>query len=367
MARRPILVTGGTGQLAPRPGRRRRPRPVPRGRPPGLRFRPAGDHRRRVPRKPPPAWWSTPPPTPRWTRPRTDAEAAYRANRDGPGALARLCAAAGIPLIHVSTDYVFDGAKGAPYVETDPTAPTGVYGATQAGRRAGGAGRRRAARSSCAPPGSMPPTGKNFVRTMLRVGAERDRLRVVADQRGCPTTAADLGRRDPGHRRRGCATAGRTATPACSTPPAAARPPGTASRSPCSRKPHGTAPASRWSRPSPPPTSPPRQSVQRTHGWTAASWRRCSACGCHPGAQAWHARSRPFTRRSRRASGAANSRGGADRRRAARLSPPRVQTQTITGPANIRRPPRRVPAEGRTAFSVVFGNILYIPSMQDHR
>ena len=61
----------------------------------------------------------------------TDAEAAYRANRDGPAILARLCAAADIPLIHVSTDYVFDGAKPAPYVETDPVAPQGVYGASK--------------------------------------------------------------------------------------------------------------------------------------------------------------------------------------------------------------------------------------------
>ena len=66
-----------------------------------------------------------------------DAAAAYRANRDGPAELARLCAAAGIPLIHVSTDYVFDGTKGAPYVETDPVAPQCVYGASKlAGERA---------------------------------------------------------------------------------------------------------------------------------------------------------------------------------------------------------------------------------------
>ena len=61
----------------------------------------------------------------------SDAEAAYRANRDGPAILARLCAAADIPLIHVSTDYVFDGAKADPYVETDPVAPQGVYGASK--------------------------------------------------------------------------------------------------------------------------------------------------------------------------------------------------------------------------------------------
>jgi dTDP-4-dehydrorhamnose reductase len=120
-----------------------------------------------------------------------DAEAAYRANRDGPGALARLCAAAGVPLIHISTDYVFDGAKGAPYVETDPTAPTGVYGASKlAGEHEVLAAWARTVvlRTSWV----YAPTGKNFVRTMLRVGADRDRLRVVADQRGCPTTAADL-------------------------------------------------------------------------------------------------------------------------------------------------------------------------------
>ncbi len=120
-----------------------------------------------------------------------DPEAAYRANRDGPGALAQLCAAADIPLIHISTDYVFDGTKGAPYVETDATHPTGVYGASKL------AGeyevltihpRTIILRTSWV----YAPTGKNFVRTMLRVGAERDRVRVVADQRGCPTSAADL-------------------------------------------------------------------------------------------------------------------------------------------------------------------------------
>ncbi len=120
-----------------------------------------------------------------------DAEAAYRANRDGPGALARLCAAADIPLIHISTDYVFDGTKGIPYIETDPTHPTGVYGASKlAGEREVFAicPRTIVLRTSWV----YAPTGKNFVRTMLRVGAERDRVRVVADQRGCPTTAADL-------------------------------------------------------------------------------------------------------------------------------------------------------------------------------
>jgi dTDP-4-dehydrorhamnose reductase len=64
-------------------------------------------------------------------RAETEIDAAWRANRDGPAALAAYCAEAGIPLIHISTDYVFDGLKGSPYVETDPTNPTGVYGASK--------------------------------------------------------------------------------------------------------------------------------------------------------------------------------------------------------------------------------------------
>jgi dTDP-4-dehydrorhamnose reductase len=120
-----------------------------------------------------------------------DADAAYRANRDGPAVLARLCAAAGVPLIHVSTDYVFDGAKGEPYVETDPVAPQGVYGASKlAGEQAALDACPRAVvlRTSWV----YAPTGRNFVRTMLTVGKTRDRLSVVADQKGCPTAAEDL-------------------------------------------------------------------------------------------------------------------------------------------------------------------------------
>jgi dTDP-4-dehydrorhamnose reductase len=121
----------------------------------------------------------------------TDAEAAFRANRDGPALLARLCAASGARLIHVSTDYVFDGLKGAPYDESDPTSPQGVYGAS---KLAG----EEAVLAEC--PSAVvlrtswvySPTGKNFVRTMLAAARRTNRLRVVADQRGCPTTAADL-------------------------------------------------------------------------------------------------------------------------------------------------------------------------------
>ena len=121
----------------------------------------------------------------------TDSDAAYRANRDGPAVLARLCAAAGVPLIHVSTDYVFDGAKGAPYQEDDPVSPPGVYGASKlAGEQAVLASGARVTilRTSWV----HFHAGKNFVRTMLTVGKTRDRLSVVADQRGCPTAATDL-------------------------------------------------------------------------------------------------------------------------------------------------------------------------------
>ncbi len=123
----------------------------------------------------------------------TAPEAAARANCDGPAALAALCAGAGIPLIHVSTDYVFDGAKGAPYVETDPPCPTGVYGRTKlAGEQAVLAACPRVIVLRTA--WVYAATGKNFVRTMLAAARKTSRLRVVADQRGCPTAAADLAR-----------------------------------------------------------------------------------------------------------------------------------------------------------------------------
>ena len=120
-----------------------------------------------------------------------EVDAAMRANRDGPETLARLCAAAGIPFIHISTDYVFDGDKGAPYVETDATNPTAAYGATKlAGEHAVLAAYPRATilRTSWV----YSATGKNFVKTMLGAAQKMDRLRVVADQKGCPTAARDL-------------------------------------------------------------------------------------------------------------------------------------------------------------------------------
>lgn len=123
----------------------------------------------------------------------TEQEAAFRANRDGPARLARLAAERAIPLIHISTDYVFDGAKGAPYVETDPVSPASLYGASKfAGEQAvleSGA-RAIVLRTSWV----YAPQGRNFLLTMLNAARKTDRLRVVADQKGCPTAAADLAR-----------------------------------------------------------------------------------------------------------------------------------------------------------------------------
>jgi dTDP-4-dehydrorhamnose reductase len=120
-----------------------------------------------------------------------DAAAAFRANRDGPAELSRLCEAAGIPLIHISTDYVYDGRKGAPYVEGDPTAPQGVYGASKlAGDQAvlTSCSRAIVLRTSWV----YSPIGRNFVRTMLSLAQRSDRVSVVGDQKGCPTSAPDL-------------------------------------------------------------------------------------------------------------------------------------------------------------------------------
>ena len=121
----------------------------------------------------------------------SEEAAAFRANCDGPALLARLCAAADVPLIHLSTDYVFDGRKADPYAETDPTGPMGVYGRSKlAGEVAvlEAGGRVAVLRTAWV----YNATGKNFVRTMLAAARKTDTLRVVADQRGSPTNAADL-------------------------------------------------------------------------------------------------------------------------------------------------------------------------------
>ena len=118
-----------------------------------------------------------------------DQEAAWRANADSPGVLARWCAQEKVPLVHYSTDYVFDGQGQRPYREDDATAPLGVYGASKlAGEEAirAAGGRHLILRTAWV----YASHGQNFLRTMLRVGAEREELKVVADQVGTPTPAA---------------------------------------------------------------------------------------------------------------------------------------------------------------------------------
>jgi len=123
----------------------------------------------------------------------SDVVAAWQVNALAPAALAAASAAANIPILHVSTDYVFNGAKPEPYGEDDPVAPLGVYGASKLGgelavRSANP--RHLILRTAWV----VSATGNNFVKTMLRLGAERTRLGVVADQKGCPTSADDIAR-----------------------------------------------------------------------------------------------------------------------------------------------------------------------------
>jgi dTDP-4-dehydrorhamnose reductase len=117
--------------------------------------------------------------------------AAKAGNHTGPLQLAELCAAADIPFIHVSTDYVFDGSKGQPYTEDDAPAPSGVYGRTKRdGEEAILATAAKAIILRTA--WVYAAHGRNFARTMLNAARKTNALRVVADQRGTPTAAPDL-------------------------------------------------------------------------------------------------------------------------------------------------------------------------------
>jgi dTDP-4-dehydrorhamnose reductase len=116
---------------------------------------------------------------------------AVRVNGEGAGHVAEAAANVGAPLLHLSTDYVFDGTLDRPYREDDPTGPTGVYGRSKL------EGERRVAELN---PNSVilrtawvySPFGTNFVRTMLRLNETRDEVGVVADQQGNPTSALDI-------------------------------------------------------------------------------------------------------------------------------------------------------------------------------
>ena len=124
-------------------------------------------------------------------RAESEPELAFAINRDGAGAVAAAAAKIGAPVIQLSTDYVFDGTKAGAYLETDPTSPRSVYGRSKLeGERAvaAAAPRHIVLRTSWV----YAPFGANFVRTMLRLAGEQDRLRVVDDQIGCPTYAPDI-------------------------------------------------------------------------------------------------------------------------------------------------------------------------------
>ena len=120
-----------------------------------------------------------------------EQELSYAVNHNGAAHLASACRDAGVPMVHLSTDYVFDGSKPCAYTEDDPIAPLGVYGTSKAAGEA-------AVRNTCdthiilRTAWVFSATGQNFVRTMLKLAGERDTLRVVADQTGCPSYAGDI-------------------------------------------------------------------------------------------------------------------------------------------------------------------------------
>ncbi len=126
-------------------------------------------------------------------RAESESDAAFSANAQGAANLAEACREHGAPLVQLSTDYVFDGRKAGPYREDDAVAPLNVYGASKAAGEAvvrAAGGRYAILRTSWV----YGPHGHNFVRTMLRLARERDKLAVVDDQRGAPTASIDVAR-----------------------------------------------------------------------------------------------------------------------------------------------------------------------------
>jgi len=121
----------------------------------------------------------------------SEQELAFSVNCTGPAYLAKVCSKLAIPLLHVSTDYVFDGSKRTPYLETDPVPPVSIYGEKKATGE-------KAVRDSLEAHIILRTSwlysvyGNNFVKTILRLANEREELRVIADQYGCPTRAGDL-------------------------------------------------------------------------------------------------------------------------------------------------------------------------------
>ncbi len=126
-------------------------------------------------------------------RAETEPAVAHAVNAVGAGHVAEACAANAIPIVHISTDYVFDGTKDDPYREDDPTAPINVYGRTKLEgeqRVANACERHLILRTAWV----HSPWGANFVKTMLRLAAGQPAINVVDDQKGSPTYAPDLAR-----------------------------------------------------------------------------------------------------------------------------------------------------------------------------
>jgi dTDP-4-dehydrorhamnose reductase len=121
----------------------------------------------------------------------TNIEEARKGNEIGPGVLAGACAAAGIPMVHVSTDYVFDGSKQEPSRETDPVCPISAYGRSKAAGEEAVRGKLKhhvILRTAWV----YSEFGHNFLKTILRLAETRDELRIVADQHGSPTSAREI-------------------------------------------------------------------------------------------------------------------------------------------------------------------------------
>jgi len=187
-----VLLLGGSGQL----GSELRATPLPRGvvldAPPraSIDLRDVGALRRLVAAQP----WSVVIGAAAYTdvdRAEREEALAFAVNADAAACLAAETAARGIPFIYVSTDYVFDGRKGAPYREDDAAGPLNAYGRSKL------AGERRVAAANARhvvlrTAWLHSPHGANFVRGILRRAQRREPLRIVADQRGCPTSARDL-------------------------------------------------------------------------------------------------------------------------------------------------------------------------------
>lgn len=124
-------------------------------------------------------------------RAESDVTTAWKVNALAPATIAAATKRLSIPIVHLSTDYVFDGAKDGPYQEDDKVSPLGVYGASkEAGEQAVRTGNPRHVIVRTA--WVFSPHGSNFVKTMLRIGSQTSELRVVEDQYGCPTSAADI-------------------------------------------------------------------------------------------------------------------------------------------------------------------------------